>query len=150
MLKKRSNLCMVYCFLLIVFKVTDRMLEILVTSHEYVAVFFQGSQCNPEEEGDLQQDDEEAIADGDMQEDGEEGEVEVAKEEEETSVDCDQVLAELEGIDDELDEIGILIVTTKETRVAAENGKKGETGSCDGYSPGAALGKTKAPGKVAL
>ncbi len=32
------------------------------------------------------------------------------------------MLAELEGIDDELDDIGILIVTTKETRVAGENG----------------------------
>ena len=36
--------------------------------------------------------------------------------------DCDAVLGKLESIDDELDEIGILIVTTPDKEVSRENG----------------------------
>ena len=38
-------------------------------------------------------------------------------------VDCDEVLAELETINEDLDEIGIMLVTTSGTEVATENGK---------------------------
>ena len=38
-------------------------------------------------------------------------------------VDCDAALAELETIDDELEEIGILMVTTEDTQVAMDNGQ---------------------------
>ena len=41
----------------------------------------------------------------------------------EESDDCDAVLAKLEGVDDELDEIGILLVTTADKEVSRENGK---------------------------
>ena len=37
-------------------------------------------------------------------------------------VDCDEVLAELETINEELDEIGIILVTTSGKEVATENG----------------------------
>ena len=37
--------------------------------------------------------------------------------------DCDAVLAKLESIDDDLDEIGILIVTTADKELSRENGK---------------------------
>ena len=37
--------------------------------------------------------------------------------------DCDAVLAKLESIDDDLDEIGILIVTTADKEVSRENGE---------------------------
>ena len=37
-------------------------------------------------------------------------------------VDCDEVLADLETIDEDLDEIGIMLVTTKDTQVAKDNG----------------------------
>ena len=37
-------------------------------------------------------------------------------------VNCKRVLAGLETIDDELDEIGILTVTTEDTEVALDNG----------------------------
>jgi len=36
--------------------------------------------------------------------------------------DCDGVLANLETVDDELDEIGILLVTTEDKEVSRENG----------------------------
>ena len=39
--------------------------------------------------------------------------------------DCDAVLAKLESIDDDLDEIGILIVTTADKDVSRENGMVG-------------------------
>ena len=38
--------------------------------------------------------------------------------------DCDAVLAKLESIDDDLDDIGILIVTTADKEVSRENGKQ--------------------------
>ncbi len=105
-------------------QVTDRMLEMLVTSHEYVAVFFQGRRCEEEEEeqqGRQQQDEEGEAEEGGHQTSEEEG-GDAPAGAKESPVDCDQVLAELEGIDDELDEIGILIVTTKDDRVAEDNG----------------------------
>ena len=37
--------------------------------------------------------------------------------------DCDAVLAKLESIDDELDDIGILLVTTADKEVSRNNGK---------------------------
>jgi hypothetical protein len=37
-------------------------------------------------------------------------------------VDCSEVLAELETINEDLDEIGILLVTTAGKEVATENG----------------------------
>jgi len=37
-------------------------------------------------------------------------------------VDCNEVLAELETINEELDEIGIILVTTTGKEVAVENG----------------------------
>ena len=37
--------------------------------------------------------------------------------------DCDAVLAKLESIDDDLDEIGILMVTTADKEVSRENGQ---------------------------
>ena len=37
-------------------------------------------------------------------------------------LDCDEVLADLETIDEDLDEIGIMLVTTKDTEVASDNG----------------------------
>ena len=37
-------------------------------------------------------------------------------------VDCDEVLAELETINEDLDEIGIILVTTSGKEVATENG----------------------------
>ena len=36
--------------------------------------------------------------------------------------DCDAVLAKLESIDDDLDEIGILLVTTADKEVSRQNG----------------------------
>ena len=39
-------------------------------------------------------------------------------------VDCDEILADLETIDEDLDEIGIMLVTTKNNQVAIDNGKK--------------------------
>ena len=39
-------------------------------------------------------------------------------------VDCNEVLAELETINEDLDEIGIMLVTTTGTEVATENGKR--------------------------
>ena len=36
--------------------------------------------------------------------------------------DCDAILARLESIDDNLDEIGVLLVTTKDIKVAKEHG----------------------------
>ena len=38
-------------------------------------------------------------------------------------VDCDEILADLETIDEDLDEIGIMLVTTKDNQVAIDNGK---------------------------
>ena len=38
--------------------------------------------------------------------------------------DCDAVLAKLESIDDDLDDIGILIVTTADKEVSRENGEQ--------------------------
>ena len=35
---------------------------------------------------------------------------------------CEKALAELETIDDELDDIGIILVTTEDTEIAGENG----------------------------
>ncbi len=43
--------------------------------------------------------------------------------EENKEVDCDEVLAGLETIDEDLDEIGIILVTTKDKTVAQDNGK---------------------------
>ena len=43
--------------------------------------------------------------------------------EEEEEVDCEEVLAELETIDDDLREIGIIFVTTEDTEVATTNGE---------------------------
>ena len=40
--------------------------------------------------------------------------------------DCDGVLAKLESIDDELDDIGILLVTTADKEVSRNNGKTGQ------------------------
>ena len=37
-------------------------------------------------------------------------------------IDCDEVLADLETIDEDLDEIGIMMTTTKDTQVAIDNG----------------------------
>ena len=37
-------------------------------------------------------------------------------------VDCDEVLADLETIDEDLDDIGIMMVTTKDNEVATDNG----------------------------
>ena len=42
--------------------------------------------------------------------------------EENEEVNCDRVLAGLETIDDDLEEIGILTVTTEDTEVATDNG----------------------------
>ena len=42
---------------------------------------------------------------------------------EEETDDCDAVLGKLESIDDDLDEIGILIVTTPDKEVSRENGE---------------------------
>lgn len=39
-----------------------------------------------------------------------------------SELDCDEVLADLETIDEELDEIGIMLVTTKDMQVAIDNG----------------------------
>ena len=36
---------------------------------------------------------------------------------------CEKTLASLETIDDELDDIGIILVTTEDLEIAAENGK---------------------------
>jgi hypothetical protein len=101
-------------------EVTDRMLEGVVASHEFVAVFFQGDECEEKEEEVGEQAEGEAKA---ANEEAEEEKADKVLEEFEVVVDCDQVLAELEEMDDELDEIGILIVTTKDTRNAAENGE---------------------------
>ena len=38
-------------------------------------------------------------------------------------VDCDEILADLETIDEDLDEIGIMLVTTKDNQVAIDNGR---------------------------
>ena len=38
-------------------------------------------------------------------------------------VDCEEVLAELETIDDDLSEIGIIFVTTEDSEVATANGE---------------------------
>jgi hypothetical protein len=43
-------------------------------------------------------------------------------EENSRQVDCNEVLAELETINEELDEIGIILVTTTGKEVAVENG----------------------------
>ena len=40
----------------------------------------------------------------------------------EENEDCDAILARLESVDDNLDEIGVLLVTTKDTKVAKEHG----------------------------
>ena len=48
--------------------------------------------------------------------------------EEEEEVDCEEVLAELETIDDDLREIGIIFVTTEDTEVATTNGELLRTG----------------------
>ncbi len=90
-------------------EVTDRMLESLMRHYEYVAVFFRGDQCKA------------SVQDAGESEDGtdEDGEADLA----EFKIDCDHVLAELEAIDDELDDIGILIVTTKDIKIAEEHGE---------------------------
>ncbi len=38
-------------------------------------------------------------------------------------VDCDEVLAELETINEDLDEIGIMLVTTAGKEIATDNGE---------------------------
>ena len=68
-------------------EVTDAILTDIVENHEYVAVYFQGSDCDQNKE-----------------------------------VNCNRVLAGLETIDDDLEEIGILTVTTEDTEVATDNG----------------------------
>ena len=67
-------------------EVTDEILEELVNTHEYVAVYFRGDCENNKE------------------------------------VDCQEVLADLEMIDEDLDEIGIMMTSTKDTQVASDNG----------------------------
>ena len=74
--------------------VTDKMLAVLIGSHEYVGVFFRGKMCDKE--------------------------VEESKNDDE--FDCDSALAELETIDDELDNMGIILVTTNDMEIAKENG----------------------------
>ena len=68
-------------------EVTDAILTDIVENHEYVAIYFQGSDCDQNKE-----------------------------------VNCNRVLAGLETIDDDLEEIGILTVTTEDTEVATDNG----------------------------
>ena len=74
--------------------------------YEYVAVYFKGD-CLAKKSA--------------KPEDGD-GEDDVGNEEEE-EVDCEEVLAELETIDDDLSEIGIIFVTTEDTEVATANGE---------------------------
>ena len=45
--------------------------------------------------------------------------------------DCDAVLAKFESIDDDLDDIGILIVTTADKEVSRENGKQNNKKNLD-------------------
>ncbi len=101
-------------------EVTDRMLDMLVASHEFVAVFFQGDECDRvvNDDSDNEKDDDDN--EDETQDEEDDDVVEVS--EDDGVVDCDHVLAELEQVDDQLDEIGILMVTTKDHRTAEENG----------------------------
>ena len=74
--------------------------------YEYVAVYFKGD-CLARDSA--KHDDSEA-------DDG-------VDDEEEEEVDCEEVLAELETIDDDLREIGIIFVATEDTEVATANGE---------------------------
>ncbi|ODM96284.1 putative protein disulfide-isomerase C1F5.02, partial [Orchesella cincta] len=67
-------------------EVTDEMLQKLVGTHQYVAVYFSGP-CVEEEGAD-------------------------------DPSNCDEILDELESIDDDVDEAGIIMVTTEETTFA--------------------------------
>ena len=89
------------------FEVTDEILSDLVHDYEYVAVYFKGD-CLARESA--------------KPEDGD-GEDEVGNDDDEEEVDCEEVLAELETIDDDLSEIGIIFVTTEDTEVATANGE---------------------------
>ena len=89
------------------FEVTDEILSDLVHDYEYVAVYFKGD-CLARESA--------------KPEDGD-GEDEVGNDDDEDEVDCEEVLAELETIDDDLSEIGIIFVTTEDTEVATANGE---------------------------
>ena len=90
----------------------DAMLGHMIRSHEYVAIYFRGEGCKHDDDDDdgseAAKDDNEADDDNDPKDD---------------KVDCDKVLAELETIDDELDGIGIIFVTTEDTEVAEAHGE---------------------------
>ena len=73
--------------------------------YEYVAVYFKGD----------------CLARDSAKPDDSEAEDDVENEKED--VDCEEVLAELETIDDDLREIGIIFVTTEDTEVATTNGE---------------------------
>ena len=74
--------------------------------YEYVAVYFKGDWLT---RASAEQDVGEAEDDVDS--------------EAEDEVDCVEVLAELETIDDDLSDIGIIFVTTEDTEVATANGE---------------------------
>eukprot|EP00095_Tigriopus_kingsejongensis_P000183 snap_masked-scaffold487_size158652-processed-gene-0.30 protein:Tk00183 transcript:snap_masked-scaffold487_size158652-processed-gene-0.30-mRNA-1 annotation:"hypothetical protein DAPPUDRAFT_202746" len=88
-------------------EVTDNMLSALIGAHEYVAVYFRGDVCQETAPTEVEAEDSDDT-NGDSEQD--------------KAVNCDQVLAELETIDDELDDIGIIIVTTNGFEVANDNG----------------------------
>ena len=74
--------------------------------YEYVAVYFKGD----------------CLTRASAEQDVGEAEDDVDSEAED-EVDCVEVLAELETIDDDLSGIGILFVTTEDTEVATANGE---------------------------
>ncbi len=84
-------------------EVTDEILADLIENHEYVAVYFRGNECDDDEEDEKNDQNEE-------------------DQEEDSKVDCEQVLAQLETIDDELDEIGVILVTTSDGQMAKDHG----------------------------
>lgn len=85
-------------------EVTDNMLEELIDRHQFVAVFFRGDGCPTESDSD--------------EDDGND----LTQSSKQSKVNCDQILAEMETIDDDLDDIGIIIVTTAGFEVAKDNG----------------------------
>jgi hypothetical protein len=95
-----------------IIEVTDEMMSQLVAKHEYVAVYFKGDCLTTTAQTKPKNGDKEEV-DENMEE-----EVEEKK-------DCDQVLAELETVDDELTDIGIIFLTTEDFEVATEHGKLG-------------------------
>jgi len=91
------------------------MLEMLIEEREYVAVFFMGDECKGEE--------------SEMDQDTS------AKEEDFETADCQEILAELAGIFDELGDIGILTVVTDQKEVASENGEQYKKDSLGAFQP---------------